>query len=150
MNHGLRSALASIAMLLLLPLAAWGDQSVSHGNYVIHYNAIPSTFLTAETAREYGITRSGSRAMLNISVQKKTGNGPGTVAVPAKVRATATNLSGQIKGITMREIRDGDAIYYIGEVGVANQEILDFNVDVTLPEQTEPYVVRFRKQFFND
>jgi len=150
MNHRLRSTLASIAMLLLLPLAAWGGQSVSHGNYVIHYNAIRSTFLTPDTAREYGISRSRNRAMLNISVQEKTGTGPETIAVPAKVHATATNLSGQMKGISMREIRDGNAIYYIGEVGVNDQEILDFNVEVTPQKQSNPYVVKFREQFFTD
>ncbi len=149
MKHGLRFLLACAAALLL-PLSAAAGQSVTHGKYVIHYNALSSTFLTPDTAREYGIRRSHNRAMLNISVQEKTGSGAGTKAVPAKVTATATNLSGQLKRISMREIRDGQAIYYIGEVGVDNQEILDFDVNVTPPGRTQPYVVHFREQFFTN
>ena len=82
-----RSMMAIMAVTFLgwVAFPAHAEQSSSFGDYVIHYNAIPSTFLTPDTAREYGISRSRNRAMLNISVQEKTGNGLETVAVPAKV-----------------------------------------------------------------
>jgi hypothetical protein len=65
------------------------------------------------------------------------------------VSASANNLTGQTKQITIREVREGGAIYYIGELTVANEEILNFSVDVTPGGESNPFpTITFQKQFF--
>lgn len=117
------------------------------GDYVIHFNALPTDQLTAEVARSYGIVRSGSRAMLNVSIIQKVEGQLGT-PVPGKVTASATNLTGQFKQTTIREVREGDAIYYISELPVANSETLTFNIEVSPENSEETFPIRFQKQFY--
>jgi len=115
---------------------------------VVHFNALATDQLTAEVARNSNIVRSPNRAMLNVSVIRKQA---GTIGepVPAAVSAAANNLTGQVKQITIREIREGNAIYYIGELTVANEEIITFNVDVTAAGEPSPFpTITFQKQFF--
>ena len=50
----------------------------------------------------------------------------------------------------MRQIDEQNAIYYIGEIAVANRETLIFDISV-LPEGVgTPSDVRFKRQFFTD
>lgn len=117
------------------------------GDWVIHFNAQPTNMLPAEVAKAYGIERSGSRAMLNVTVMRKE---EGTIgkAVSADVSVKASNLTGQLKKMTVRKITEGPAIYYIGEVPVANQETLVFEIDVQPEGASESYTIRFRQQFY--
>lgn len=117
------------------------------GDYVIHFTALPTDQLSADIARSYGIVRSENRAMLNVSIIKKAEGQLGT-AVPSTVTASATNLAGQFKTTTVREVREGDAIYYIAELPVANTETLTFNIQVTPENEAEPFSIRFQKQFY--
>ncbi len=125
------------------------ETSKDFGDYVVHFNALSTDQLTAEVARSYGIVRSPNRAMLTISIIKKA---PGTTgsSVAGTVTASASNLTGQLKQINVREIREGDAIYYIGEVTVSNEETLTFNADIAPESSAESFAVEFRKQFFTD
>ena len=125
------------------------ETSKDFGDYVLHFNALTTDQLTADVARSYGIVRSPNRAMLNISIIKKSPGTTGT-SVAGSVTASATNLTGQLKQISVREISEGDAIYYIGEVTVANAETLTFSANVTPAEGSETYGIEFRKQFFTD
>jgi hypothetical protein len=117
------------------------------GDYVVHFNAVTTDQLTPEIASEYSIVRSPSRALLNISIQRKTDNG-GTLPVPGAVAASAVNLTGQLRNLRIREIREGDAIYYIAETPVTNAESLIFTIDVTPQNEASRFTVRFQKQFF--
>lgn len=138
-----------IAFLLLSfsALTLHAEQSQDFGDYVVHFNAIGTDLLPPKIAKEYGITRSNQRAMLNIAVQKKK-LGTSVQPVTAKVTATALNLAGQTKDIKLREIREPYAIYYIGEFSVSNEETLKFSVDVTPEGSSEALTVKFRQQFF--
>jgi hypothetical protein len=70
--------------------------------------------------------------------------------VTAHVTVKTVNLTGQLKNITMRIINEQDAIYYIGEVPVANRETLIFDIRV-IPQGVESASdVRFKRQFFTD
>ncbi len=117
------------------------------GDFVVHFNAMPTDQLTAEIAKTYGIVRSPNRALLTVSIIKKQEGTTGS-SVGASVAASASNLTGQFKQITIREIREGEAIYYIGEATVANEETLMFNVDVTPIDNASSFNIRFQKQFF--
>jgi len=123
-----------------------GATSADIGDHVVHFSAQSTDQLPPEVARAYNIVRSKNRAMLNVSVLREADN----VAVVASIMVKTVNLTGQVKNVTMRPITEGDAIYYIGEVAVANRETLIFDISVT-PEGLESISdVRFKRQFFTD
>ena len=119
------------------------------GDYVVHFSAQTTDQLTPDVARAYNIVRSKSRAMLNVSVVRKSDG----QSVPATVSVKTTNLTGQLKNVTMRKIEEpGDtvAVYYIGETPVANRETLLFDISVKPEGQSAVSEVRFKRQFYTD
>ena len=123
-----------------------GASHVDIGDHVIHFSAQSTDQLPPEVARAYSIVRSKNRAMLNVSVLEDATD----KAVTAEVTVKTVNLTGQLKNVTMRQIEEGDAIYYIGETPVANQETLIFDITVR-PEGVEVASdVRFKRQFYTD
>jgi hypothetical protein len=117
------------------------------GEYVVYFNALNTDQLSPDIAREYGIVRSKSRALLNVSIHRKRDNGQ-TEAVTGAVSASAINLNGQLKTMTLREVREEAAIYYIGELAITDGEILIYTVDATPSNEPSRFTVRFKKQFF--
>ncbi|MEX2524746.1 MAG: DUF4426 domain-containing protein, partial [Gammaproteobacteria bacterium] len=114
----------------ILPLTLKAEQSRDFGDYTVHYSAFTTDILSPEVAGSYGIRRSSNRILLNISVLKKV---MGTSAQPvrAAVKATATNLSSQLREVEMRELNEHGAIYYIGELKVEHGETLTFDLAIT-------------------
>lgn len=138
------------ALLLGVCCAAWAQQSQDFGDYVVHYNALNTNLLSPAAAREYGIRRAGSRALLNIAVLKKEYDETES-PVRAEVNSSAVSLTGQRREIRMQEVDDRGAIYYIGQFRVHNEESLNFTVEVdVLNGEIPPMVVKFRQQFFTD
>jgi hypothetical protein len=123
-----------------------GATSTDIGEHVVHFSAQSTDQLPPEVARAYNIVRSKNRAMLNVSVLEEATGSPVAAAVTVKT----VNLTGQLKSVTMREINEQDAIYYIGEVPVANRETLIFDISVTPDGIDESSDVRFKRQFFTD
>ena len=135
---------------LCLNLAAPGvqaDNSQDFGDYVVHYNSLATDMLTPEVAREYHISRSQNNGMVNITVLKKVLGSPGQ-PVHARVEVTATNLTGQARDIRMREVREGNAIYYIGEFGVTNEETVKFAARVRPQGNMNDLMVEFSQDFY--
>jgi Domain of unknown function (DUF4426) len=135
---------------LALNLAAPGvhaESSKDFGDYVVHFNALATDMLTPEVAREYHITRSQNNGMVNITVLKKVLGSPGQ-PVHAQVEVTATNLTGQTRKIDMREVREGNAIYYIGVFGVTNEETVKFNVQIRPQGNLGYLMVDFSQDFY--
>ena len=120
--------------------------SVDIGDHIVHFSALSTDQLPPEVARAYNIVRSKNRAMLNVSVLREE---DGT-AVVAQVSVKTVNLTGQLKNVTMRQIEEGDAIYYIGEVAIANRETLVFDISVTPEGSKIVSDVRFKRQFYTD
>ncbi len=126
-----------------------GATSADIGDYVVHFSAQSTDQLPPDVARAYNIVRSKNRAMLNVSVIRKSDNLPVTATVTVKT----VNLTGQLKNVTMREIEEpGDtvAIYYIGETAVANRETLVFDISVRPDGSEQSSEVRFKRQFYTD
>lgn len=123
------------------------ESSKDFGDYVLYFNALNTDQLSPEIAREYGIVRSKSRALLNVSIHRKQDGGP-TQAVTGAVSASAINLNGQLKTMTLREIREDAAIYYIGELAITDGEVLIYTIDATPSNDPSRFTVRFKKQFF--
>lgn len=123
-----------------------GETSKIIGDHVVHFSAQLTDELPPEIARAYNIVRSKNRAMLNVTVLKAADNAPAAADVGVKT----VNLTGQLKNVTMRRIDEDNAIYYIGEVAVANRETLIFDISVTPEGAAEASEVRFKRQFFTD
>ena len=119
------------------------------GDYVVHFNAITTSRLVPEVARDYGIVRSDNRAMLNVSILRREAGSMGR-PVPATLLVSAVNLTGQRRELDMREIREQGAIYYIAEFAVANEETLIFSIEVTPLDEPSGYLLRYRKQFYTN
>lgn len=147
MFHKLSLMLAIVAVTINWPFQAAAEQSKVFDDFTVHYNAVTTEILQPGVARAYGITRSKSRVLLNVSVLKKV---MGTTGEPvaAMVTARATNLNNQLKSIDMRKAGDKGGIYYLGEVSVDNGEILHFHIEVTPHESAETHVIEFQQQFF--
>lgn len=123
-----------------------GASFVDIGDHVVHFSAQSTDLLPPEIARAYSIVRSKNRAMLNVSVIEAATESP----VTADVIVKTVNLTGQLKNVTMRKIEEGDAIYYIGETPVANQETLIFDISVRPDGVERASNVRFKRQFYTD
>ena len=147
----MKRLLKTLAILTVLTsLPALAQQSQDFGEFTVHYNAMRSSMISPEIAKAYGIRRSDSRGLINISILKNTADNT-TIAVKAKVTASGRNLTGQTRNVKMREVSEGDsAIYYLGELSVRNMETFDFTV-IALPEgQDKPFSVKFRQQFYTE
>jgi hypothetical protein len=116
------------------------------GEHIVHFSAQSTDQLPTDVARAYNIVRSKNRAMLNVSVLRESDGTP----VAADIKVKTVNLTGQLKNITMRQIVEGDAIYYIGELGVENRETLVFDISVTPEGETRAADVRFKREFYTD
>jgi hypothetical protein len=123
------------------------EGSKDFGDYVVYFSTMGTDQLTPDVASQYGIVRSNSRALLNISIHRKL-EGGGTEAITGAVTASAVNLNGQLKNLTLREISEEKAVYYIGELAVSNGEVLIYTVDVTPDNGPGRFTLRFKKQFF--
>ncbi len=151
-----------ISMMFLSLLAACGgagdsadvpearpaeSSSADIGDHVVHFSAQTTDQLPREVARAYQIQRSPERAMLNVSIIRKSDNASVTGNVAVKTR----NLTQQLKNVEMRKIEEQDAVYYIGETKVANRETLIFEITVR-PEGADQAsdVIRFQRQFYTD
>ena len=153
-----RAMTASLALAALAACGGPGDSatvpqaepaaasSTDIGDHVVHFSAQSTDQLPADIAQIYNIVRSKNRAMLNVSVLEEATGTPVTATVTVKTQ----NLTGQLKNVTMREINEQEAIYYIGETPVANRETLIFDISVTPNGKTSPTEVRFKRQFYTD
>ena len=134
-------------MLGMTTLSSHAENSKDFGQYVVHFNALATDQLPARVAREYRITRSTNRGMINITVLRKVLGSPGQ-PVPAFVEVAGTNLAGQFRRIPVREVREGNAIYYIGEFGVTHEETVRFDVRVRPQGTPDTMQVEFSQDFY--
>ena len=130
---------------LLLPLLLWGlallarpalAASQNFGDYTVHYIAVNSTFLAPEIANQYGILRSERRGFVNVTILKNSAQGL-TEPVTARVSGSLNNLMQQASPIEFVEVREGDAVYYLGQFEFSNAAQIRFELTVQ-PEQQGP------------
>ncbi len=119
------------------------------GNHIVHFSALNTDQLAPEIAQEYGIVRSKNRAMLTVSIHAKQESGL-AAPVSASISASAVNLTGQLKRMPLREIKEGEAIYYVGALAINNGETLVYTIDATPANTDTPLRLRFKRQFFTE
>jgi len=126
-----------------------GRNSTRVGEFTVHYAALPSTRLSPEIAHRHAITRSASRALLNVSVRRGA-RAVGAVAVPARIEAIVIHPGGQRQTLNLREVRDHGAIYYLGDARIDAGDTLNFELTVLPEGAAQPINVRHRQAFWPD
>ncbi|MBU1263463.1 MAG: DUF4426 domain-containing protein [Gammaproteobacteria bacterium] len=137
-----------LAALCLCSAAAVAHAEIAQkfGPYEVHYNALTTDELLPEVARAYKIERSKTRGMVTMSVLKK--NDVGVLSpVPAKLTIYVTNLNQQLANIAMREIKEGTAIYYLGEFRVTPPDTLKFTATIEVAGEPRRDLV-FNQKFY--
>jgi len=137
-----------LAALCLCAVTAVAHAEISQkfGPLEIHYNALTTDELLPEVARAYKIERSKTRGLVTMSVLKRNTLGVLT-PVPAKITIYATNLNQQLANISMREITEGSAIYYLGEFRVTPPDTLKFTATVEVEGEPRREMV-FNQRFY--
>lgn len=136
----------ALLAVALIPMAQ-AEQSQKFGPLEVHYNAMLASDLLPDVAKAYKIDRSKTRGIVTVSVLKKNAMGVAQ-PVPAKLAAYLVNLNNQLGNIDMREIKEGTAIYYLGEFRVAPPDTLKFTVTVEAngePRREVSFTQRFYK-----
>lgn len=142
-------SLVAMMLMLLSAQAAVAERSQREGDVIVHYNALPTTVLGADVATRYGIVRSKHRGFVNIAVLRTSTTGTNS-AISAVIKATVISLIGQRQPIELREVRDQDAIYYIGEFTIRGEELLRFDLDVKPHGSNRSIPIRFEQSFVTD
>lgn len=136
-------------MVMLVPSSHTLAQATAEvGAYTLHVNAISTLELSPEVARASAVTRSASRGLLNIAIRHRQADGS-DVAIRAAVTADAINFSGQRQILSLREVREGDAIYYLAEPRIAEAEALTFEISARPEGDAAILKARFKKTFFS-
>jgi len=143
----LAAAFTAVALLSSLPVMA--EHSTQAGQYTIHHNAFTADTLNPDVARAYGFQRSKYRGLLNVSVIKEQAGTTGT-STPAAVDVDIVNLTGQKSRIPMREIKDKDAVYYMGEFPVYNRQTINFEIQVKPQGEAESHSVKMSQEFYTE
>lgn len=138
--------LLAVLCLASIAVVAHAEISQKFGDLEIHYNALTTDELLPEVARAYKIERSKTRGLVTLSVLKPNKAGVPT-PVPAKLSVYATTLTQQLSNISMREVKEGAAIYYLGEFRVAPPDTLKFTATVEVAGEPRREMV-FEQKFF--
>ena len=118
----------STSAIPVAPSANTADAIATVGDVTIRASVLQTSTLDEAVARNYGITRDRHTVMLLVAVRQ--GTAAEATAVPARITATATDLSGRSQAIAMRELRSGDLLDYIGTVQTGLPDTLRFDVVV--------------------
>lgn len=135
----------TLIWLALLPGLTLAQQSETFGPFELHYSVVNTTFLEPDTAASYGITRGEKRAILNLSVREKLADGSAPRAMTLQGR-TWDLIQNQT--LEFREIREGEAIYYIAEFAFINEEWRFFEVDFRPTGAQQTYTFTFKHQLY--
>lgn len=133
---------------LFIPNPVFAESSKVVGNYTLHYIAVNSTFIDAKIAQQYKIKRGKRSAFINIAVlrnDKSTGT-----PVEARLDGSVRNLMQQSNKLAFQQVREGDAIYYLGQFEFSNGEKLHLKVDVQPEGKGDTYTLEWDTQLYSD
>lgn len=133
------------ASLCLGACDAGAQQSEKFGPYELHYSVVNTTFLEPAVAANYGITRGEKRAILNLAVRELDGDSSQARTMLLKGR-TWDLIQNQF--LEFKEIREGQAIYYIAEFKFINEEWRFFEMDFRPEGADKTYTFKFKHQLY--
>jgi len=133
--------------MTLVSFNSYAENSREFGDYVVHYNAFRSDTISPEVAKQYDLARANNRILINVAILKKVMNTTGK-PTPSVVTGHASNLTGQLKKLDFKEIKEGTAIYYLAETKISDGEFLKFDLKVTPDGEDRSVRIHFNKRFF--
>lgn len=119
------------------------------GVYTVHYNVFNSTDIPANVAEAYKLVRGKDRALVNISVTK-TENGATSLGLPAQVSGVRRNLMQQKQTLKFIEVSEGDATYYLAPFVFNNEELLHFDIELSVEGAARPLKLTFNRTLYAD
>ena len=137
-------ALTLLIFILLTSPLVRAEQKQMLGPYEALYVVVQSTFFSEQVAAKYGIVRGRDRALMNLSFLDES-----LAPVAVSLTGIARNLLSQEVDLAFREVREGDAIYYLAEVRHTDRETLRFRIQVTTPDG-QARELAFQQQMFWD
>ncbi|MCU7835096.1 MAG: DUF4426 domain-containing protein [gamma proteobacterium symbiont of Taylorina sp.] len=121
------------------------ENSKEYVDHIVYVNAFPTDSLPPEMTKQYGLKRSKNYALVNVSVMEKGAGTP--TGVKSKVTGKLKNLMGQSRNLEFREIKEGQAVYYIAQIGVQSKETVNFFIEIRPDSNKEKYDIKFSKTF---
>lgn len=124
-------------LMLWSALPAWAQKATA-GNLELHAEAMPTITLTPEAAANYRVEPSADRGLLLVTVMRRERGK--AVTLPAQVYAGAMNQRNLTISIPMREVNDGQTVYYLGEFRLTPPDEYRFLVNANVlgtPLKTE-------------
>lgn len=144
METPMKRASFTILFAMGLTAAAYAEEHLAVvGDLELHVEAVPTTALTPEAARNYRVEPAADRGLLVVTLVK---NAKGhAAAVPGQVYAGALTQSNFLINIPVREVREGKAVYYLGEFRLTPPDTLRFLVNANVAGQ--PLKAEFSRSF---
>lgn len=135
--------------LLLASLVHSDDNVQSFGRYEVHYSVFNTSFLTPEIAEAYQITRSKSKALMNIAVLEKQSDGR-----LKNINATITGEQYDLirhEPLKFQRIQEEQAIYYLSTFDIQHRTTIFFTLNIQPESSTAPaYKLQFNKMLYRD
>lgn len=140
--------LATVTLLALIFCAPTQAQlSERFGNYELHYSVVNTTFIEPAVAAQYGLARGKRRAIINLSLREHLDDGS-TVARQMALKGRSWDLTQSEVNFDFIEVREGPALYYIGEFKFINREWRFFALDFTPENSDEALSFEFKQQMY--
>lgn len=124
---GAKLQLFICGVMFLLTANSYAEQVHRFADHEVHYIVIPTTFLEADIAASYNVTRAKNRALINVAVIDPEGK-----AVTANITGDGSNLLGQKQDFTFRKVQEGDAIYYLAELLHSDEDVHRLKIQIQL------------------
>ncbi len=131
--------------LMLFCAPALAQQTETFGPFELHYSVVNTTFLDPKIAATYGITRGEKRAIINLAVRENLATG--SVARAMELQGRTWDLIHN-QTLEFKEIREGEAVYYIAEFPFINEEWRFFEVDFRPTGATQTYTFKLKHQLY--
>ena len=135
--------LYSAALLLILnsPILQ-AEQSTKYNDFEVHHTIFNSMFLNPAIASKYGLKRGENLGIINISILGTNGH------VSHPINGSYKNLLGQHFVLSFRKLADENAVYFIALFDFDDADILNFTINISLPQGDEQ--IYLRKQMYRD
>lgn len=138
---------ASLILFCLMSIGLPAHAEIqAFGDVDINYNVVTTDTLSPKVAQAYGILRSKNRMLLTVAVSRMDENNMPR-AVSAEVTAKTVNMIDQHRPIKMKTIKEGEAIYYIGDFGFTSPGFMRFTLNVAEAGAVKPHEIKFQRNF---
>lgn len=132
-------------LLAFICVTGHAEQVHRFAGHEVHYIIIPTTFLESEIAAQYDVARARNRALINVSILDANKQ-----AVTGAVSGSSSNLLGQTQYFGFRQVREGDAIYYLAELLHSDRELHRVTLEVALDTGQKDQIKFNQKMYWED